>query len=151
MCMVFLAAKMELMMDVNVSSNLPKMPYTSLLVYVKWVSLFMVITAVLLFLFYCLILPRCRKCFSLYLFICTVRSLYSPSAHIHSAFSRGLLERGIAICLGGYPATPIISSRARFCVSAAHTREDLGKFFLFSKKKYYCYICMLETHYSFVL
>ncbi|KAI7856996.1 pyridoxal phosphate-dependent transferase [Circinella umbellata] len=41
------------------------------------------------------------------------------------AFSRGLLERGIAICLGGYPATPIISSRARFCVSAAHTREDL--------------------------
>ncbi|KAI8143195.1 pyridoxal phosphate-dependent transferase [Fennellomyces sp. T-0311] len=41
------------------------------------------------------------------------------------AFSRGLMERGIAICLGGYPATPIISSRARFCVSAAHTREDL--------------------------
>ncbi|KAI9494488.1 pyridoxal phosphate-dependent transferase [Zychaea mexicana] len=41
------------------------------------------------------------------------------------AFSRGLLERGIAVCLGGYPATPIISSRARFCVSAAHTREDL--------------------------
>lgn len=41
------------------------------------------------------------------------------------AFSRELLKRGIAICLGGYPATPIISSRARFCISAAHTKEDL--------------------------
>lgn len=25
----------------------------------------------------------------------------------------------------GYPATPIITSRVRFCISAAHTREDL--------------------------
>lgn len=44
-----------------------------------------------------------------------------------SAFSREMLKRNIAICVVGYPATPIISSRARFCVSAAHTREDLGK------------------------
>lgn len=51
--------------------------------------------------------------------------------YIISAFSRELLKRGIAICLGGYPATPIISSRARFCISAAHTKEDLGK----------CYCC----------
>lgn len=43
-----------------------------------------------------------------------------------SAFSREMLKRDIAICVVGYPATPIISSRARFCVSAAHTREDLG-------------------------
>ncbi|KAG2223503.1 hypothetical protein INT45_001251 [Circinella minor] len=42
-----------------------------------------------------------------------------------SAFSREMLKRGVAICVVGYPATPIISSRARFCVSAAHTREDL--------------------------
>ncbi|KAI9315568.1 pyridoxal phosphate-dependent transferase [Dichotomocladium elegans] len=42
-----------------------------------------------------------------------------------SAFSRELLARNIAVCLGGYPATPIVSGRARFCISAAHTREDL--------------------------
>ncbi|ORZ12379.1 pyridoxal phosphate-dependent transferase [Absidia repens] len=43
-----------------------------------------------------------------------------------SAFSREALKRGIAICVVGYPATPIISSRARFCVSASHTKADLG-------------------------
>ncbi|KAI9016413.1 pyridoxal phosphate-dependent transferase [Phycomyces nitens] len=42
-----------------------------------------------------------------------------------SAFSREALKRGIALCVVGYPATPIISSRARFCVSSSHTREDL--------------------------
>lgn len=25
----------------------------------------------------------------------------------------------------GYPATPVIASRARFCVSASHTRKDI--------------------------
>jgi serine palmitoyltransferase len=38
-----------------------------------------------------------------------------------------MLKRGIAIVVVGYPATPIISSRARFCISSAHTREDLDK------------------------
>ena len=41
------------------------------------------------------------------------------------AFSREMLERGIAVVVVGYPATPIITSRVRFCISAAHTREDL--------------------------
>ena len=41
------------------------------------------------------------------------------------AFSRELLERGIAVVVVGYPATPIITSRVRFCVSAAHSLEDL--------------------------
>ena len=41
------------------------------------------------------------------------------------AFSRECLERGMAVVVVGYPATPIITSRARFCMSAAHTREDL--------------------------
>ncbi|KAF7726341.1 serine palmitoyltransferase component [Apophysomyces ossiformis] len=41
------------------------------------------------------------------------------------AFSREMLKRGVAVCVVGYPATPIISSRARFCLSASHTREDL--------------------------
>ncbi|KAI8883450.1 PLP-dependent transferase [Backusella circina FSU 941] len=44
-----------------------------------------------------------------------------------SAFSREMLKRGIAIVVVGYPATPIISSRARFCLSSAHTREDLDE------------------------
>ncbi len=44
-----------------------------------------------------------------------------------SAFSREMLKRGIAIVVVGYPATPIISSRARFCISSAHTREDLDQ------------------------
>ena len=34
-------------------------------------------------------------------------------------------ERGIAIVIVGHPATPIVESRARFCISAAHTREQL--------------------------
>ncbi|ORX49857.1 PLP-dependent transferase [Hesseltinella vesiculosa] len=41
------------------------------------------------------------------------------------AFSRELLKRGIAVCVVGYPATPIVTSRARFCLSASHTKEDL--------------------------
>lgn len=44
-----------------------------------------------------------------------------------SAFSREMLKRGIAIVVVGYPATPIISSRARFCISSAHTRKDLDE------------------------
>ncbi|KAI8074606.1 pyridoxal phosphate-dependent transferase [Gongronella butleri] len=43
------------------------------------------------------------------------------------AFSRELLKRGIAVCVVGYPATPIITSRARFCLSAAHTKEDIER------------------------
>ncbi|EPZ34220.1 PLP-dependent transferase [Rozella allomycis CSF55] len=41
------------------------------------------------------------------------------------AFSRECLKRGIAVVVVGYPATPIITSRVRFCISAAHTKEDL--------------------------
>ncbi|KAI9364483.1 pyridoxal phosphate-dependent transferase [Zopfochytrium polystomum] len=41
------------------------------------------------------------------------------------AFSREMLARGIAVVVVGYPATPMITSRVRFCISAAHTLEDL--------------------------
>ncbi|KAF4669203.1 serine palmitoyltransferase, long chain base subunit [Perkinsus olseni] len=40
-------------------------------------------------------------------------------------FSRECLERNIAAVVVGYPATPVILSRARFCVSASHTKEQL--------------------------
>lgn len=43
------------------------------------------------------------------------------------AFSRECLKRGLAVVVVGFPATPVILSRARFCISAGHTREDLVK------------------------
>lgn len=44
-----------------------------------------------------------------------------------AAFSREMLARGIAVVVVGFPATPIIESRSRFCLSAAHTPEMLEK------------------------
>lgn len=43
------------------------------------------------------------------------------------AFSHEMLKRKIAVVIVGYPATPLVSSRARFCVSAAHTKDDLDR------------------------
>ena len=51
--------------------------------------------------------------------------LYHPGKM--SAFSHEMLKRRIAIVVVGYPATPLISSRARFCVSAAHNKEDMDR------------------------
>lgn len=42
-----------------------------------------------------------------------------------SAFSRECLSRGVAVVVVGFPATSIVLSRARFCISASHTRSDL--------------------------
>jgi serine palmitoyltransferase len=42
-----------------------------------------------------------------------------------AAFSRECLERGVAVVVVGFPATSIFLSRARVCLSAGHTREDL--------------------------
>lgn len=49
--------------------------------------------------------------------------LYFPAKI--SSFSRACLEKNIAVVVVGFPATPILLSRARFCISASHTREDL--------------------------
>ncbi|KEI41998.1 uncharacterized protein L969DRAFT_14202 [Mixia osmundae IAM 14324] len=41
-------------------------------------------------------------------------------------FSKLMLHRwGIVVVVVAYPATPLVSGRARFCVSAAHTKDDL--------------------------
>ena len=40
-------------------------------------------------------------------------------------FSLECLKRGLAVVVVGYPATPLITSRARFCISASHTKADL--------------------------
>jgi serine palmitoyltransferase len=51
--------------------------------------------------------------------------LYNPGKM--SAFSHEMLKRQISVVVVGYPATPLISSRARFCISAAHNKDDLDR------------------------
>ena len=52
--------------------------------------------------------------------------LYNPAKI--PAFSHEMLRRKISVVVVGYPATPLVESRARFCVSAAHTKDDLDRF-----------------------
>ena len=58
-----------------------------------------------------------------------------PDMHMHTTHARTLLctlARKLTPCAAythsftlRYPATPIIESRARFCLSSSHTREQL--------------------------
>merc|ERR1719240_244075 len=41
------------------------------------------------------------------------------------AFSQACLKRGLATVVVGYPATPLLLSRARFCIAASHTEAQL--------------------------
>jgi len=49
--------------------------------------------------------------------------IYNPTKV--AAFSRECLARKLAVVVVGFPATPLTMARARFCVSAGHTRQDL--------------------------
>lgn len=49
--------------------------------------------------------------------------LYHPAKI--PAFSRECLKRDLAVVVVGFPAAPLLLSRVRFCISAAHTRQDL--------------------------
>lgn len=49
--------------------------------------------------------------------------LYCPSKM--PAFSRMMLQRKIAVVVVAYPATPLIESRVRFCMSSSLTKEDI--------------------------
>ncbi|KAF2762690.1 serine palmitoyltransferase 2 [Pseudovirgaria hyperparasitica] len=51
--------------------------------------------------------------------------LYNPAKI--PAFSHEMSARKISVVVVGYPATPLVESRARFCLSAAHTKEDLDR------------------------
>jgi len=51
--------------------------------------------------------------------------IYSPFKFCD--LSRQLMEQNIAIVVVGYPATPILLGRARFCMSSCHTLEQLEK------------------------
>jgi serine palmitoyltransferase len=42
-----------------------------------------------------------------------------------AAFSRAMLEKGIAVVVVAYPATSFHTARARLCVSAVHTEADI--------------------------
>ncbi|TYZ64243.1 hypothetical protein PybrP1_004415 [[Pythium] brassicae (nom. inval.)] len=42
-------------------------------------------------------------------------------------FSRECLKRDVAVVTVGFPATPLLQSRVRFCISAAHTKEDMDR------------------------
>lgn len=49
--------------------------------------------------------------------------IYNPGKI--AAFSREALKLGLALVVVGFPATSVIQSRCRICVSAGHTREDI--------------------------
>ncbi|VFQ66310.1 unnamed protein product [Cuscuta campestris] len=51
--------------------------------------------------------------------------LYNPSKI--PAFSRECLKQNVAVVTVAFPATPLLLARARICISASHTREDLLK------------------------
>ncbi|KAL2465508.1 Long chain base biosynthesis protein 2a [Abeliophyllum distichum] len=51
--------------------------------------------------------------------------LYNPSKI--PAFSRECLKQNVAVVTVAFPATPLLLARARICISAAHTKEDLIK------------------------
>ncbi|CAB1423787.1 unnamed protein product [Pleuronectes platessa] len=51
--------------------------------------------------------------------------LYMPGKVV--AFAREMLERRIGVVVVGFPATPLSEARARFCLSASHTRAMLDQ------------------------
>ncbi|KAI7962434.1 hypothetical protein MJO28_000528 [Puccinia striiformis f. sp. tritici] len=52
--------------------------------------------------------------------------VYQPGKML--LFSRLMLQRySIVVVIVGYPATPLVSGRVRFCVSAAHTKQDIDQ------------------------
>jgi serine palmitoyltransferase len=51
--------------------------------------------------------------------------LYQPSRM--ATFSRLCLENKLAVTVVGYPATSLLLARARFCVSASHTSEEIDR------------------------
>lgn len=42
-------------------------------------------------------------------------------------FSRLALDMGLSVVVVGYPATPVILSRVRLCLSASHTKRDMKR------------------------
>ncbi|KAJ1393858.1 Pyridoxal phosphate-dependent transferase, major domain, partial [Sesbania bispinosa] len=51
--------------------------------------------------------------------------LYNPAKI--PAFSRECLKQNVAVVTVAFPATPLLLARARICISASHSKEDLIK------------------------
>lgn len=51
--------------------------------------------------------------------------LYNPTKI--ACFSRECLQENLAVVVVGFPATPVLLSRTRFCVSAGHSRQDIDE------------------------
>jgi len=49
--------------------------------------------------------------------------IYQPSKL--AAFSREMLHRGFAVVVVGFPATPLVEARARFCLSAGLSKQQI--------------------------
>lgn len=60
------------------------------------------------------------------------------------AFSREMLRRKISVVVVGYPATPLLLARVRFCVSATHTKDDLN--YVLSACEELCHVLQLRLH-----
>ena len=57
------------------------------------------------------------------------------NSFLFSEFGREMMKRNVALVVVGFPATNIVESRVRVCISAAHTREMLD----------YVSVCMCVT------
>lgn len=51
-----------------------------------------------------------------------------------ATFQRMLLDQGLATVVVGFPATPVCENRARFCLSSAHSTEDIKRYLKIIKK-----------------
>lgn len=51
--------------------------------------------------------------------------LFIYPSSLHRAVVRTLASKNIAAVGVGFPATPLMEGRIRFCLSAAHTKEQL--------------------------
>ena len=72
----------------------------------------------------------CVCMFALCMHACENIDIHLFSFHIviilfSSSFSREMLRKKIAVVVVGFPATSIVESRARICLSASHTKEML--------------------------
>jgi len=57
----------------------------------------------------------------------------------YSAVIRTLTKYNIATVGVGFPATPLMEGRIRFCLSASHTKEQLDYVSSIKIKKIYCF------------
>ena len=56
-----------------------------------------------------------------------MRALRHAGRHPRSAHRPRPPPAQLAVVVVGFPATPLLLSRTRFCVSAGHTTEDLDR------------------------